>query len=325
MTGLNLIRNRIRQFFAAGDIYILPVLKFILAFVLLTVLNRRLGYLEILTSTFLVVLLSVLCAIMPISGMAIVGAIFIVLHCFGLSMMTGAVAAAMYLLILILVLRFVPKDAPVLVLGPVASLIGVPCAVPLGLGLTGNAASAFSAMVSVVSVSFLKQLPAAGALLQAGEMTNLEVLQSLLENILLSKEMVLSIVIAAATVLAVVLLKRLLTNYTWLISVAGGAAAYLILTMVGSSVLLESAPEVPALLKNVLLSLVIGVVMAFFMHSLDYSRAKNVQFEDDEYYYYVKAVPKNVGKIREEEQAALDEDDDPDGYRKGLENTLQDL
>ena len=26
----------------------------------------------------------------------------------------------------------------------------------------------------------------------------------------------------------------------------------------------------------------------------DYSRAENVQFEDDEYYYYVKAVPKVI-------------------------------
>ena len=27
---------------------------------------------------------------------------------------------------------------------------------------------------------------------------------------------------------------------------------------------------------------------------MDYSRTEVVQFEDDEYYYYVKAVPKNV-------------------------------
>ena len=27
---------------------------------------------------------------------------------------------------------------------------------------------------------------------------------------------------------------------------------------------------------------------------MDYSRTEYVQFEDDEYYYYVKAVPKNT-------------------------------
>jgi len=30
----------------------------------------------------------------------------------------------------------------------------------------------------------------------------------------------------------------------------------------------------------------------FFKFNLDYSRTEKVQFEDDEYYYYVKAVPK---------------------------------
>ena len=28
--------------------------------------------------------------------------------------------------------------------------------------------------------------------------------------------------------------------------------------------------------------------------NLDYARTENVQFEDDEYYYYVKAVPKKM-------------------------------
>ena len=33
-------------------------------------------------------------------------------------------------------------------------------------------------------------------------------------------------------------------------------------------------------------------LVQFFRFNLDYSRTEKVQFEDDEYYYYVKAVPK---------------------------------
>ena len=33
-------------------------------------------------------------------------------------------------------------------------------------------------------------------------------------------------------------------------------------------------------------------IIEFFRFCLDYSRTEKVQFEDDEYYYYVKAVPK---------------------------------
>ena len=33
-------------------------------------------------------------------------------------------------------------------------------------------------------------------------------------------------------------------------------------------------------------------LIQFFAFNVDYSRTELVQFEDDEYYYYVKAVPK---------------------------------
>ena len=41
-----------------------------------------------------------------------------------------------------------------------------------------------------------------------------------------------------------------------------------------------------------ILSVVILEVLQFFRSVIDYSRVENLQFEDDEYYYYVKAVPK---------------------------------
>ena len=38
----------------------------------------------------------------------------------------------------------------------------------------------------------------------------------------------------------------------------------------------------------------IGFVLEFLFMDLDYSRTERVQFEDDDYYYYVKAVPKKM-------------------------------
>ena len=40
------------------------------------------------------------------------------------------------------------------------------------------------------------------------------------------------------------------------------------------------------------LAILIAKVIEFFRFCVDYSRTERVQFEDDEYYYYVKAVPK---------------------------------
>lgn len=38
---------------------------------------------------------------------------------------------------------------------------------------------------------------------------------------------------------------------------------------------------------------------AVFQFNLDYARTEKVQFEDDEYYYYVKAVPKMAVAVPE--------------------------
>ena len=50
-----------------------------------------------------------------------------------------------------------------------------------------------------------------------------------------------------------------------------------------------------------ILSLLLAVVLQFFVFNVDYSRTEKVQFEDDEYYYYVKAVPK-ISVARPEKQ-----------------------
>ena len=48
-----------------------------------------------------------------------------------------------------------------------------------------------------------------------------------------------------------------------------------------------------------ILCALIALVMQFFQFNLDYARTEKVQFEDDEYYYYVKAVPKMAVAVPE--------------------------
>ena len=45
-------------------------------------------------------------------------------------------------------------------------------------------------------------------------------------------------------------------------------------------------------LLGAIVTVIVCKIIEFFRFCLDYSRTEKVQFEDDEYYYYVKAVPK---------------------------------
>ena len=41
-------------------------------------------------------------------------------------------------------------------------------------------------------------------------------------------------------------------------------------------------------------AIITGLILEFLFFSVNYSRTERMQFEDDEYYYYVKAVPKII-------------------------------
>ena len=63
--------------------------------------------------------------------------------------------------------------------------------------------------------------------------------------------------------------------------------------LVGGSLVIEvSFAPVWLLIVLSLLSIGIVYILDIFVLSVDYQRTEYTQFEDDQYYYYVKAVPK---------------------------------
>ena len=50
--------------------------------------------------------------------------------------------------------------------------------------------------------------------------------------------------------------------------------------------------NIGGMIISMIVSGILVYVIQFFVFSVDYTRAEYVQFEDDEYYYYEKAVPK---------------------------------
>ena len=50
--------------------------------------------------------------------------------------------------------------------------------------------------------------------------------------------------------------------------------------------------SVPELVVGMIGAVIASLIYQLFVFSVDYSRTEYTQFEDDDYYYYVKAVPK---------------------------------
>ena len=50
--------------------------------------------------------------------------------------------------------------------------------------------------------------------------------------------------------------------------------------------------RVPVLLIANVIAFIVGFAMTYIFRDLDYERVERVQFEDDDYVYYVTAIPK---------------------------------
>src|SRR5699024_9501928 len=74
---------------------------------------------------------------------------------------------------------------------------------------------------------------------------------------------------------------------------ATGAIAYIVIMILGS-MFLEVHINIARVIVGTVGAVLIGLVIEFFVLGIDYSRSETTQFEDDEYVYYVKAVPKSV-------------------------------
>ena len=73
MTALLEIKQNIKRFYGQYEVYILPVLKFVLAFAYFLWINSNMGYMKQLDNIFVVLILALVCSILPVSVMMFLG------------------------------------------------------------------------------------------------------------------------------------------------------------------------------------------------------------------------------------------------------------
>ena len=72
---------------------------------------------------------------------------------------------------------------------------------------------------------------------------------------------------------------------------AAGAFVNVMVILIGD-LMFDTNVSIFGVIVGTVISFLITGILQFFVFHVDYSRTEKVQFEDDEYYYYVKAVPK---------------------------------
>ena len=69
MTVLIELKEKLKEFYGSCSGIVLPIVKFLLALAVFRGINSNLGYLKMLNSMYVVLILSLICAILPLNGM----------------------------------------------------------------------------------------------------------------------------------------------------------------------------------------------------------------------------------------------------------------
>lgn len=292
MTTLLVAKQYIKLFYSKFEIYITPFLKFLLAFVAFMQINSRLGYMAAIDRMSIVLVVALMCSFMPTNFIMIMSALFILLHLYTFSLECAIVIGVAFLLMFLLYFKFSPRDTAAVVLTPICFLMKIPYVLPISMGLIGTPASAVSVACGVI-VYYMIHFVCTNETVLSG-MAEEEIaarFKFIVDGLLNNKEMVVTIVAFAVTLILVYLIRRLSIDYAWTIAMVAGAFVNVMVILIGD-LMFDTNVSIFGVIVGTVIALLITVVLQFFVFHVDYSRTEKVQFEDDEYYYYVKAVPK---------------------------------
>lgn len=294
MTTLLVFREQLKNFYSKYELYLTPVFKFLLALVTLVMINSSIGYMSELKKTTVVLVLALMCSVMPMNFIVFVAAAITLGHLYKFSMECALIALVVFLLLFILYFRFSSHDTIAVLLTPLCFILKIPYVMPIAMGLVGTPFSTVSVASGVIVYYTVSYMVNSASVLSTFEDDGaLEKFRYVIDGLIGNKEMFVMIVAFAAALIVVYFIRRLSVDYAWTIAMVTGALLDVMILLFGD-LMYNTNLSIIGLIVGSIASVLLAKIFEFFVFNVDYSRTEYVQFEDDEYYYYVKAVPKNA-------------------------------
>lgn len=205
----------------------------------------------------------------------------------------GILYGVVFLLLYLLYIRFHTNTCIPMLIVPIAMVLQIPYLIPILVGLYVGTIGIIPMIFGIILYYFSVHIKETMALLGTATDTNesVEMYRNLLSQVFLDKEMLLTILVFSVVVGILWTLSRMSHQEMKALSVYISGVVGILLFLMGGY-LLEVEMEVVYIVIGFVLSMMIGAFLQFIKCTLDFSRVEYAQFEDDDYYYYVKAVPK---------------------------------
>lgn len=292
LTGLLEFKEKLKAFYAKGGIYIRYVCNFVLAFLSMFAMSRKIGGNGIISNPLICIALSIVCAFLPVNITVVIVTIYMIINLFTLSLELAMIALGVMVVIYLLYFRFAPKTGFIMILTPILFFLKLSYVVPvvaaLTVGMTGIVPAVSGVFIYYI-ITFAANYSTAISTLDVNNA--LQNINFIFNNILTNKELVTIVVSFAVVITMIYFIKRLSVNYSAIIAVIAGCVTDALIQIIAFAVLSVNF-SIIGMIAGHIAAIIVGLVINFFIMSVDYTATEYVQFEDDDYYYYVKAVPK---------------------------------
>lgn len=294
MLKLLVLKKYIKEIYSKHEQYITPALKFLLALFFLMVISFNAGFNTTVKNPIVIIIIALICAFLPLNIDILIMMLVILVHLFAFSPEIAMISFLIMLIMYLLYFRFTLKDSLVVLLMPILFFIKIPYVIPLVLGLTASPLSIISVTFGSI-IYFILDFVGNNSVLINNMSTGSGVtkMTMILTGIINNKMFLLTFISFGLMIIIVYVVRKWSIDHAHLIAVIVGGAVNVVIMLLGYLIFnLAGLSSIIFVVFGSIVSIALAYILQFVILSVDYTRTEYTQFEDDEYYYYVKAVPK---------------------------------
>ncbi len=293
MTMLLVLKSQLKNFYEKHCRIVRILLKVAIVFCALWIVTHQLRYGSLFETVGVMAALALFCGVMPDVLSAAVVLLVICGEVSRVSLLLAVVFVMVLAIYFLLFARMERRQSFLILSIPLLSAVHISHVVPIAAALFVS-----PVMLPAVIMGILFQYMMEGVVQYALSMAGMpetdsvvEPLRYIVDYLFHNTEMLVMMLAFCLAFLCTYLIRRSNIRYG---SQIGILAGYIVLMTVDllSNIILDMDMVPGRLALQVAISAALTYVIQFFRMTLDYHGTRKLQFEDDEYYYYVTAVPK---------------------------------
>ena len=271
---------------------LLPIWKLVFAFFALNMFQGMFHYNESINKSFIFLAISAVQAFLPISFLYYAVSILIMINLCKVSMDIFLGFIIFFAICSLGFIRVDRKHAVIIIVTALLFYLKLEYVLPVLLGMTVGFGAILPACAGIILYFLSVYMADVSTLITTSSSSSFGMgLQRVVNLILIDKKLLVLLVTFSVIIFVTTLLCSLFYERAWVFAILVGNIAMVLLLLFGRLIF-----ELDYTIWRLFLEMIMGIgccyIYRFFRGIGDVSRIEKASFEDDEYFYYVKAVPK---------------------------------